>query len=101
MRSKNKSCCSQVSSHQFIRTIVKMLKVWHWFNFYCCYDNKNGLQNMLKIGKRPFWSKFETCNRGINIEHEQIPTNILTDNEKYNGTQYIKRFFLVFAFADI
>ena len=23
-------------------------------------------------GKLPFWSKFETCNRGINIEHKQI-----------------------------
>ena len=39
------------------------------------------------------WSKFEACNRGINIEHKQIPKNILTDDENYYGTQYIKRFF--------
>ena len=62
-------------------------------NFYGCYGNKNGRQNMLKIGKLPFWSKFETCNRGINIEHKQIPKHILTDDDDYHGTSYIKRFF--------
>ena len=31
--------------------------------------------------------------RGINIEHKQIQKNILTDDENYHGTQYIKRFF--------
>ena len=46
-----------------------------------------------KIGKLPFWSKFETCNRGINIAHNQIPKYILTDDENSYGTQYIKRFF--------
>ena len=30
---------------------------------------------------------------GINIEHKQIPKNILTDDENYHGTQYIKRVF--------
>ena len=49
------------------------VKVWYWFDFYGCYGNKNGLQNRLKIGKWPFWSKLETCNIGINIDHKQIP----------------------------
>ena len=44
---------------------------------------------------------FETCNRGIDIEHKQIPKNILTDDENYHGTQFIKSFFFVFACADI
>ena len=35
----------------------------------------------------------ETCNTGINIEHKQIQKNILTDDENYHGTQYIKSFF--------
>ena len=48
------------------------------------------------------WSKFGTFNRGINIEHKQMPKNILTDDENCRGTQYIKSFFfLVFACADI
>ena len=42
-----------------------------------------------------------TCNRGINIEHKQIPKNILTNDENYHCTQYIKSIFLVFACADI
>ena len=54
--------------------------------FYGCYGNKNGHQNRLKIGKWPFWSKFETGNKGINIEHKQIPTKNLTDDENYHGT---------------
>ena len=35
------------------------------------------------------------------MEHKQIPKNILTDYENYHGTQYIERFFFVFACADI
>ena len=47
-----------------------------------------------KIGKWPFWTKVETCNREINIEHKQIPKkNILTYDENYQGTQYTKKFF--------
>ena len=46
------------------------------------------------LGKRLFWSKFETCNRGIDIEHKQIlKKNIRTDDENYHGTQNIKSFF--------
>ena len=43
----------------------------------------------------PLHSLFETCYRGINIEHKQIPKkkNILTDDENNHGTQYIKSFF--------
>ena len=37
------------------------------------------------------WSKFKTCNRGINIEHKQIPKYILTDDENYQGTPYVTR----------
>ena len=39
------------------------------------------------------WSKFKTCNKGINIEHKQKEKHILTDDENYHGTQYIKSFF--------
>ena len=35
--------------------------------------SKNGRQNRLKIENWPFWSKFETFGRAINIEHKQIP----------------------------
>ena len=53
-----------------------------------------------KIGKSPFWSKFETCNRGIDIEHKQIPKKfkqimrIITAHNILEG-------FLVYACADI
>ena len=53
---------------------------------------KKARQNKLIIGKWPFWSKYETFNRGINIEHKQIPKNISTDDENYHGTQNIKFF---------
>ena len=52
---------------------------------------------MLKIGNLPFWSKFETFDREINIEHKQIPTHILTDYEIYHCTQHIKRIFWYLA----
>ena len=42
-----------------------------------------------------------TCNRGINIEHKQIPKKKIIDDDNFHGTQYIKSFFLVFACADI
>ena len=48
-------------------------------------------KNRLKIGKWPFWSKFKIFDRQINIEHKQIPNNILTEDKNYNGTQYIKK----------
>ena len=60
---------------------------------------KMAAKNRLKIEKLPFWSKFETCNRGINIEHKQIPKHILTDYENDQGTQYIKRFFFWYLLA--
>ena len=41
----------------------------------------------------------ETCNRGINIEHKQIPKKYLTDDENYHGTQYIKRLFFCCFFG--
>ena len=48
--------------------------------------------------KMAIWSKFETCNRGIDIEHKQIPKkNIITDYKNYHGTQNIKKVSLVFA----
>ena len=50
-------------------------------------------QNRLKIGNLPFWGKFETFDRAINIEHKEIPKSILTDDVYYHGTQYIKGFF--------
>ena len=57
---------------------------------------KNGCQNRLKMEKLPFWSKFKTFDREINIEHKQIPKIyfkfILTDDENYHSTQYIERF---------
>ena len=49
-----------------------------------------------KIGenrKLPIFSKFETFDRGINIEHKQIPKVILTDERDYQSTQHIKRIF--------
>ena len=49
----------------------------------------------------PFWSKFERFDREINIEHKQIPKKNLTEDESYQGTQYIKRGFLVLSCADI
>ena len=58
---------------------------------------------MLKIGKLPIWSKFETFDREINIEHKQIPKRYLTDYENYHST-HVKSFFfffLVFSLADI
>ena len=37
---------------------------------------------MLKIEKNDhFGANFETYNRGINIEHKQLPKNITTDDE--------------------
>ena len=39
--------------------------------------------------------------RAINIEHKEIPKNILTDDVKYHGTQYIKRIFCFFSVVDI
>ena len=46
---------------------------------------------LLKIGNLPFWSKLERFDRGINIEHKQIPKNIVTEEENYHGTQHSKR----------
>ena len=62
-----------------------------------CYGNKNGRHNRLKIKKIPFWSKFETFDRAINIEHKQIPKRYLTDDENYHGTQHIKMIFWYLA----
>ena len=50
-----------------------MCKTLVLIRIYRCYGNKNGHQNRLKIGNWPFWSKFETLDREINIEHKQIP----------------------------
>ena len=33
--------------------------------------------------------------REINIEHKQIPKNILTEDENYHSTQHIKSFFYI------
>ena len=41
--------------------------------FTVAMGTNNGRQNRLKIGDRPFWNKFETFDRAINIEHKQIP----------------------------
>ena len=41
-----------------------------------------------KIGKWPFWSKFGTFDREINIEHKDI----LTDDENYQGAQHTESF---------
>ena len=78
-----------------MRTIAKVLKYGIDLTFTVAMLTKIGRQNGLKIGKWPFWSKFDTCNRGINIEHmsSQYQKDILRDDENYNGTQYIKRFF--------
>ena len=46
---------------------------------------------MLKIGKLSFWSKFETFDREINIEHKQIPKRYLTDYDNYST--HVKSFF--------
>ena len=54
-------------------------------------------QNRLKIGNLPFWGKFETFDRAINIEHKEIPKYFNTDDENYHGTQYIKRIFRFLA----
>ena len=52
MRSKNKSCSSEVSSYQFIRAIAKVLKSGIDSTFtVAIYGNKNGCQNRLKIEK--------------------------------------------------
>ena len=40
---------------------------------------KKWLPNRLKIGKWPFWSKIKTLDGEINIEHKQIPKDILTE----------------------
>ena len=58
-------------------------------NFFRCYGNKNGRQNKMKMGNWPFWSKFETFDREINIEHKQIPKGY----ENVHDTQHIKFFF--------
>ena len=42
-------------------------------NYYHCSGEQNCCQNRLKIGNLSFWSKFETFDREINIEHKQIP----------------------------
>ena len=49
----------------------------------------------------PFWSEYETFDKESNIEHKQIPKNILTDYESYHGTHHFKSLFLVFACADV
>ena len=41
---------------------------------------KMAAKNRLKIGELPFWDKFETLDRDINIEPTQIPKYILADN---------------------
>ena len=51
MRSKNKSCSPQVSSYKFVRTITKVLKSGIDLTFTVANGNKNGRQNVLKIGK--------------------------------------------------
>ena len=53
-----------------------------------------GHQNRLKIGKRPFWNKFE---REIITEHKQIPKYILAEDENYHGTHRFKRCFWYLA----
>ena len=55
--------------------------------------NQNVAKNSLKIGKLPFWSKFETFDRELNIEHKQISKRYFTDNENYHGTQHFKSVF--------
>ena len=36
-----------------------------------------------------FLNTFETFDREINIEHKQIPKDILTDDENYHAIQHI------------
>ena len=73
MKSKNRSCFSQVSSNKFIITIAKVKKSGIDSTSTVAMVTRMVRKNMLKIGKWPFWSKYKTCNRGINIEHKQIP----------------------------
>ena len=42
-------------------------------SFTVAMGTKNACQNRLKVGKWPFWSKYVTFDREINIEHKQIP----------------------------
>ena len=95
MRSKNKSCSLQVSSYWFIWTKAKVWRSGIDSTFTVAMVTKNCRINRQKIWKWPFWSKFETCKRGINTEHKQIPKNILTrpNDEIYHGLQFIKRVF--------
>ena len=64
------------------------VKVWYSLHFDRCHGNKNGHKIGLEIGKWPFWSKFETFDREINIEHKQKKT-IVTDDDNCHGTQNI------------
>ena len=73
MRPKNEIRFSSIPSYWFIRTMTQVCKSDISFTFTVAMVTKNRRQNRLKIGKLPFWSKFETFDRAINIEHEQIP----------------------------
>ena len=57
-------------------------------------------KNRLKIGKLPFWNKFETFDREVNMSTSKYQNYILTDDQNYmyHGTEHI--FFFVFSCAD-
>ena len=42
-------------------------------SFTVAMGTENGRRKRLRIGKWSFWTNFETCDRGIFIEHKQIP----------------------------
>ena len=69
MRLKNEILFSSNSSYWFIRTMTKVYKSDISLTFTVAMVTKMAV----KIGNWPFWSKFETFDRAINIEHKQIP----------------------------
>ena len=72
------------------------MKTSNYFDFCRCYGNKNSLQNSLKIGNWPIWSKFARFDREINIEHK-YQKDILTEYASHHGTKHIKSCFWYLA----
>ena len=54
-----------------------MFKFSVYSKFSVAIVTENGRRNMLKIGESSLWTKFQTFDRQIYIEHKQIPKGYL------------------------
>ena len=73
LKPKNGSCITPISSDCFIRSITQMFKCSIYLTFTVAIVTENGRRNRLKIGRSSFWTKFQSFDRQIYIEHKQIP----------------------------